>query len=154
MLVYRITLKPFSNRLFAPGLAGRWNGNGRKVIYCAESIALAFLENMIRRQGVGFNDDFKLMILEIPDELTIQTITPNGLPAGWRAFRVYSTCQFLGNQWYDDGVVPILKVPSAVLPESFNFVLNALHPDFKMIKLVGVTDLVPDERIEALLKKY
>jgi RES domain-containing protein len=154
MLAYRITLKQYSTQLFALGLAGRWNGNGRKVIYCAESLALAFLENMVRRQGVGFNDDFKTMILEIPDDLKIQTIKSEGLPRGWREFTDYSKCQPIGNKWFDAGILPLLKVPSAVLPESFNYVINSLHPEFKKIKLLKVTDLIPDERIEDLLKKY
>lgn len=154
MLAYRITLKKYSTNLFAPGLAGRWNGNGRKVIYCAESIALAFLENMVRRQGVGFNNDFKTMILEIPDDLKTQTIIANDLPPGWRTFTDYTKCQPIGNTWYDNGAYPILIVPSAVLPDSSNYVINALHPDFKKIRLLKVTDLIPDQRIEELLKKY
>ncbi len=154
MLAYRITLKQYSNKFFAPGLAGRWNGSGRKVIYCAESIPLAFLENMVRRQGVGFNDDFKIMILEIPDNLKIQTILTGDLPAGWRQFTDYSKCQPIGNAWYDEGILPLMKVPSAVLPESFNYVINSTHPGFNDIKLVKVTDLFPDERIEELLKKF
>lgn len=154
MLAYRITLKKYSTTLFAPGLAGRWNGSGRKVIYCAESIALAFLENMVRRQGVGFNDDFKTMILEIPDDLKIKTITADDLPPGWRTFTDYSICQPFGNKWYDEGLFPILKVPSAVLPDSSNYIINSLHPDFNKIKLKQVTDLIPDQRIEELLKKY
>jgi RES domain-containing protein len=154
MLAYRITHKIYSAELFASGLPGRWNGNGRKAIYCANSIALAFLENMVRRQGVGFNEDFKTMILNIPDELGIQTITPKQLQAGWRKITDYSKCQSIGNTWYDEGIFPVLKLPSAVLPESFNLVINSLHPDFKKIKLVKTTDLIPDERIEDLLKKY
>ena len=154
MLAYRIIHKLYSSKLFASGLAGRWNGNSRKVIYCAESIALAFLENMVRRQGVGFNSDFKTMILDIPDDLDLQTITSKQLPAGWRDITDYSKCQPIGNAWYDAGILPVLKVPSAVLPESFNLVINTLHPDFKKIKLIKTTDLIPDERIEELLKKY
>ena len=154
MLAYRITLKQYSTKLVAPGLAGRWNDDGRKVVYCAESIALAFLENMVRRQGVGFNDDFKTMILNIPDELKIRTISIRDLPQGWRKFTDYSKCQPLGNAWYDEGVFPILKVPSAVLPESSNYVINALHPDFGKITVLKTTDLIPDERVEDLLKKY
>ena|ERR1035437_3293353 len=154
MLAYRITLKQYSKQLSAPRLAGRWNGGGRKVIYFAESMALAFLENMVRKQCVGFNDHFKTMILEIPDDLKIQTIKLVTLPKGWREFTDYSKCQPIGNKWYDAGALPLLKVPSAVLPESLNFVINSLHPEFKKIKLLKVTDLIPDERIEDLLKKY
>jgi RES domain-containing protein len=153
MLAYRITHKSFSKKLIAPGFAGRWNGTGRKVIYCAESIALAFLENMIRRQGVGFNQDFKTVVLQIPEELKIQKVNPGDLPVGWRKFSDYTKCQPIGNEWFDDGITPVLKVPSAVLPASFNYVINATHPDSKKIKIIRITDLIPDDRIEDLLKK-
>ncbi len=154
MLVYRITHRSFSKDLYASGAKGRWNGEGKKVIYCAESIPLAFLENMVRRQGVGFNDDFKIMILEIPDHLKITSISMADLKDGWRNFKDFSKCQPLGNKWYDEAQTPILKVPSAVLPDAFNYVINTTHPDYKEIKLIGSTDLVPDERIEDILKKY
>jgi len=154
MLVYRITHKIYSKELFASGLEGRWNGDGKKVLYTAGSVALAFLENMIRRQGVGFNSDFKTMIIEIPDDLKIQTIKAESLPAGWREFTDYSKCQPIGNEWFDKGEKPVLKVPSAVLPEEFNYLINTAHPDFKKIKLVETTELVPDERIEDILKNY
>lgn len=153
MLAYRITHKSFSRKLIAPGFAGRWNGSGRKVIYCAESIALAFLENMIRRQGVGFNQDFKTVILQIPEDLKIQKVKESDLPEGWRKFSDYTKCQPIGNEWFDEGMYPVLKVPSAVLPESFNYVINAMHPDTKKIKIIRITDLIPDERLEDLLKK-
>jgi RES domain-containing protein len=109
---------------------------------------------MVRRQGVGFNHDFKIMILEIPDNLRIRSLSTDDLPAGWRKFTDYSFCQPRGNAWYDEGSYPLLKVPSAVLPESFNYVISSIHPDYKKISLIHVADLIPDERIEALLKKY
>jgi len=50
--------------------------------------------------------------------------------------------------------MPLLKVPSAVMPESCNYVINTLHPDFRQLKIIAITDLVPDPRIEDILKKY
>jgi len=133
MLVYRITHKNYSAKLFASALKGRWNGAGKKVIYCAESIPLAFLENMVRRQGAGFNNDFKIMIVEIPDDLTITSIEVDELQDGWRDFKDYSLCQPLGDKWYNESKTPLLKVPSAVLQECFNYVINSEHADYKKI---------------------
>jgi RES domain-containing protein len=154
MLVYRITHKSYSKELFASGIKGRWNGVGKKVIYCADSIALAFLENMVRRQGAGFNDDFKIMIVEIPDDLNVTVLNIDDLKDGWREFEDYSKCQPLGDHWYDEGKTTVLKVPSAVLPDSSNYVINSTHPDYKKIQLLDVTDLIPDKRIDDILKKY
>ena len=109
---------------------------------------------MIRRLGVGFNFDFKTMLIEIPDDLKMQTIKAEDLSLGWREFTDYSKCQLLGNIWYEKSERPILKVPSAVLPAEFNYVINASHVDFKKVRLVDTTDLVPDPRIEHILKNY
>ena len=153
MLVYRIVHKKYSKNLFASGLKGRWNSCGSKVIYSAKSIPLAFLENMIRRQGVGFNDDFKIMIIEIPDSLEISEVKASELNEGWRDPNDYSVCVEVGDLWYSLGKTIALKVPSAVLVESNNYVINAEHAEFRRIKLLETTSLVPDERIEAILKK-
>ena len=109
---------------------------------------------MVRRQGVGFNSDFKIMFIQIPDSLSITNINLKSLPNGWRDFRDYSFCQTIGNRWYDDDKTPLLRVPSAVLPEAFNIVINSNHEDFKKIKLLDTTEFIPDERIDDLLKKY
>lgn len=152
MLVYRITHKNYADRLTASGVDGRWTSGGRMVVYCASSIALAFLENMIRRQGIGFNDDFKTVVVEIPDTLDCQVITPDTLSSGWRDTVNYDLCRIHGNKWYDERKSPILKVPSAVVQSSDNYVLNTNHHDFAKINIVAITTLLPDERIEVLLK--
>ena len=152
MLAYRIVHKSHGKSLIASGLPGRWNSVGNKVVYCAESVALAMLENMVRRQGVGFNTDFCTMVLEIPGSLNIQVVKANELEAGWRNIRDYTKCQPIGNAWYNEKLYPVLKVPSAVLPESANFVLNTTHKDFKKVKVLHVAGLVPDTRIEEILK--
>lgn len=154
MLVYRIVLKKFSKSLFASGIRGRWNSTGNKVVYCAESIPLAFLENMVRRKGFGFNDDFNIMIIEIPANLEISVVSAKQLKTGWRDYRDYSICQLIGNEWYGKAKTCVLKVPSAILTEAFNYVINAEHADYKKIKLIEITKLIPDERIDEILKKY
>lgn len=153
MLLYRIAHKQHSRALFAPGFSGRWNSEGKKVIYTAESIPLAFLESMLRRQGVGFNRDFNTMVIEVSDTLPVKTIDIKQLPNGWRDAYDYRTCQQIGDAWYDSGETVLLKVPSAVLPDAANYVIHATHPDYSSIKLVSVTSLIPDHRIEELLKK-
>lgn len=154
MLVFRIVHKLYANTLFASGMRGRWNGAGNKVLYASESIPLALLENMVRRQGVGFNNDFKVMFLEVPNDVVIESVEESALEPGWRDPNDYSQCQPLGDQWFNAGKALALKVPSAVMPLAFNFVINTIHPDYPRVKLAAVTDLVPDSRIDDILKKY
>ena len=151
MIVFRIVHKSFSQSLVGSGQPGRWNKSGQKVIYAAESIALAFLESMIRRQGVGFNEDFKIMFLEIPQDLSITNIDPASLSPGWDNFRNHAVSQERASSWFLSLESPVLRVPSVVLPHSFNFVINTEHKEFKKIKIIDITPLLPDPRIDTIL---
>ncbi len=151
MIVFRIVHKSFSQSLVGSGQPGRWNKSGQKVIYAAESIALAFLESMIRRQGVGFNEDFKIMFLEIPQDLSITNIDPASLSPGWDNIRNHAVSQERASSWFLSLESPVLRVPSVVLPHSFNFVINTEHKEFKKIKIIDITPLLPDPRIDTIL---
>ena len=144
----------YAGTLFASGMRGRWNSEGNKVLYAAESIPLAFLENMVRRQGVGFNNDFQIMFISVPDPVSIEEVSINDLNATWRDSNEYAACISIGDKWYNNAKSIALKVPSAVMPEAFNYVINTLHPNYQKVALVGTTNLVPDPRIEDILKRY
>jgi RES domain-containing protein len=154
MLIFRITFKRYAHELFAPGVSGRWNSDGKKVIYAAGSVSLAIMENLVRRSGYGFNSDFAIMFIEVPDHIKISTYTPEDLRPGWNDPGSFAVSQPVGDAWYDSMKTAVLKIPSAVVPQEYNYVLNSLHPDYAQIKLVAVTEFVPDERIEDILKKY
>lgn len=94
------------------------------------------------------------MVLEIPDNLPITVIDPLTLPKGWRSSDEYTVCQLLGNAWFDADTSAILQVPSAVLPMANNYVINSIHADFSKIRLIRTEELLPDDRIEDLLKNY
>lgn len=154
MWVYRITLKKHASALWAPGLSGRWNSAGRKVVYAASSISLAALENILYRKGQGFNNLFATMLIDIPDMLPVTEYAQGDLPEGWNAPVDYAVSQRIGDQWYDRHATAILKIPSAVIPQESNYVLHSEHEDFPKIRIAGVTEFVPDPRIEDILNKY
>jgi RES domain-containing protein len=153
MLVFRIVHRKYTD-LIPAGMQGRWNSPGNKVIYAAESIPLAFLETMIRRQGAGFSDLFKIVTIQIPDTLAIEEVSPQALDPDWRFSSDPIPCQLVGDQWYHEARSAVLKVPSAVLPYCYNYVINCQHPAWSNIKILAITGLVPDPRIEEILIKY
>lgn len=150
MLLYRIVHRNYAH-LNPSGIEGRWNSAGNKVIYAAESIPLAFLETMIRRQGVGFSDSFRILFLEVSDNASISMIKEEELDRNWR--ESVAQCQPLGDKWYHEGKDLLLKVPSSVIPFSHNYLINMQHPGSKQVKLIATTGLMPDKRIEEILKK-
>lgn len=154
MLVYRIVHKKYAGSLFAGGLAGRWNGEGRKVLYTAENVALAYLETMYSRKGLGYNADFRIMVIGLPPDVQLAEVQMGDLPDGWRDFRNYEVCQRIGNKWFDEAGSLCLKVPSAVVSANYNVVINTLHVDYKNVTLVDVLDFVPDQRLEDLIRRH
>src|SRR5690606_34952693 len=153
MLVYRIAHKKYADSLFASGLEGRWNSEGKKVLYTAESISLAYPETMNYRKGMGYNDDFRIMIIKLP-QTDFSMVSSAELPSDWRDFRNYHECQKIGDRWFDDTKNLGLKVPSAVVPENYNVIINTLHQDYKKVELIEVLPFHPDERLEKIIKKY
>ena len=148
MEVYRITLAKWSGQLVASGGAARWNSKGKFVIYAAATRALACLENVVHRSGEGLNGLFKTMIIEIPDALLTQEINVGDLPKNWAAYENYHLSQQIGNQWLDAQESPFLRVPSAIIADEFNFLINPQHPDFKQIALKRVEDFAFDSRLK------
>ncbi|MDQ6845796.1 MAG: RES family NAD+ phosphorylase [Bacteroidota bacterium] len=69
MIVYRVLHNSVKNLLIGSGNEGRWCGKGRKVIYTSSSVALACLENILRRSGSGFSFDFRTVFYKIPDKI-------------------------------------------------------------------------------------
>lgn len=148
MFVYRITKVIYADRLVASGGAARWNERGQFVIYTAATRALACLENVVHRSGEGLLDPFRVMVIEVPDELTIDTISIDTLPTDWFDFSQYDTCQQIGGAWLRNGQSGILRVPSAIISNEYNCLLNPAHPDFPRIRLHHTEPFTFDPRIK------
>lgn len=148
MLIYRITKTQYADRLVASGGAARWNPRGRFVIYTAATRALACLENVVHRSGEGLLENFRVMVIDIPDDLVIETILPDTLPPDWFDFAGYGRCQALGDDWLSRNQSAVLRVPSAIIAQEWNYLLNPAHPDFPRIILLRTEAFVFDSRIK------
>lgn len=148
MLIFRTTLKKYSDSLYAAGRAARWNNNDVKMIYTANSRALACLENVVHRSKLGLSANFCVLEIEIPNSLGMQEVLLENLPKSWDKFENMHFTQALGDEWIKTGETALLKVPSSIMHEEFNYLINPNHPDFKEIKLVAVKPFFFDDRIE------
>lgn len=148
MYVYRITLEKYADSLVASGIPARWNTKDVKVIYTASSRALACLENVVHRSAFGLQSLFRTLVIEVPDNLSIATVTKESLLPDWHLFQNYPSTQAIGNEWIKKGETAILQVPSAIVVEEYNYLMNPLHKDFKKIKLVRSEPFEFDPRIK------
>ena len=148
MLVYRITKAMYADRLVASGGAARWNSRGQFVIYTAATRALACLENVVHRGSEGLSSTFRVMVIDIPDTIGIETVDPQTLPADWVDYQQYKSCQPIGGEWLNSNRSAVLRVPSAIIPNEWNYLLNPAHPDFSSIRLVQTEPFIFDPRIK------
>ncbi|MBC7893544.1 MAG: RES family NAD+ phosphorylase [Sphingobacteriaceae bacterium] len=137
MHVYRICLARWADALSASGQAARWNSKGKLVIYTAANRALSCLENVLFRSGEGPMKAFRVLTIEIPDDVPVEIFDETRLPEHWVSFQEVDGTQAFGDEWLRSGRTAVLKIPSALLPYEFNFLINPNHEDFARIRLLG-----------------
>lgn len=127
--------------------SGRWHTRGRRVVYCSESPAAALLEILVHFE-IDVRDlpaRYRLHKLHAPDNLVVEEVTVPDLPADW--LERTDVTRSNGDRWLQAGRSTLLRVPSAVVPETFNMLLNPAHPDAKQVALVHVSEHAIDPRL-------
>ena len=147
MKVFRITLARYSNSLVASGREARWNSKGTFVIYAAASRSLACLENLVHRGGEGLDIKFMVMVIEIPETVKLLSVYPASLTGDWRSYSSQKQTRAIGDAWVKAGETAVLKIPSAIVPDEHNFLMNPNHADFKKIELADVQPFDFDRRL-------
>ena len=151
MIVYRITLTMYSTKLSASGYPARWNSKDVKMIYTAQSRALACLENVVHRNSKGLQKNFRVMQIFVPDDIVLQEVKETDLVTGWKEFDKMPYTQSLGDQWIREAKSAILKIPSAIVSGDSNYLLNPVHSDYTKIKLLRTEPFEFDDRIKESL---
>lgn len=121
--------------------AGRWHGLGRRVVYFGATAAIVVLEKLAHVDPDMFPGD--LLLGRFAGEPTVESIT-EPLNVG-----ELTACRERGERFLAAGRAGALRVPSAILPEESNYLINALHPDVAGIRLVSERSFFFDERLLA-----
>lgn len=108
---------------------GRWNGKGTPVVYCATNIALATLETVhyLRNGTLPFNR--YLVRIDVPDAVWNARQVLDPLPGGWDAIPAGLAARTAGDAWIASGASALLLVPSVIVPDEYNMLINPLHGD-------------------------
>ena len=152
MNVYRIAQKAFIQDLSGEGArlyGGRWNHRGVPLLYTAESRSLATLEILVHAQKIVSISNLAILTLEIPNQFKIDDIKEfTKLPLNWQKYTSHPELQDLVSNWIKSGGF-ILKVPSAIINEESNYLINPLHKNMKELKVISIEDFVLDERLKS-----
>lgn len=128
---------------------GRWNQRGIPVVYVSETLSLATLELFVHltRNDLKLCRSLLAIPVEIPASLKLDKVWLKELPPDWRTSPPPSSTKALGTAWAEKGNSAVLLVPSAIIPEEHNLVLNPRHPDFRKIKTGKPCAFMIDKRM-------
>lgn len=147
MILYRIASRAFARDLSGTGAllyGGRWNSKGLRMLYTSQSLSLATLETIANLSGDKITKNLYCVELNFPDDLMIETV--KNLPSDWRTFPYTAHTPKIGDDFIRKGRL-CLKVPSAIIPSEFNYLLNPLHADFMKVKFVDARPFLLDKRL-------
>ena len=110
---------------------GRWNGSGTAMVYAAESRALACLETIVHLNAGGFPSNRYLVDVVIPDDVwaAAEILDAAALPVGWDAAPAGAVSIDTGTAWVSSARSALLIVPSVIVPEERNILINPHHRD-------------------------
>ncbi len=150
MELFRITHERWSNNLVASPYGARWNSQGIGIIYTATSRSLACLENIVHRKQIEFNERYKSTVIYMPDNLKREVVSVFDLPLQWNeaSEHAYSICRIYGDCWAIQKSSVALFVPSAIIKNEYNVLLNPEHNAFESIKIVDVEPFFFDPRVK------
>jgi RES domain-containing protein len=128
---------------------GRWNSKGRSVMYASASIALATLETLAHLgDSIALRNAFLVRItIPLPVWERRDRLAPAKLDPTWLAEPAGSTTIALGDRWLDSAAAAVLEVPSVIVPEERNLLINPAHADVRLIRAAVVRQFIYDPRL-------
>ena len=113
---------------------GRWNRVGTRMVYASEHLSLAALELLVHLDAEDAPARLFRFRCELPDD-AVERLPRTRLPRRWREYPAPEATAALGSEWAARGEALALAVPSAVVPEELNYLLNPAHPRFAELAL-------------------
>ena len=142
MIVFRLTKEKYKNILSGKGAeiyGGRWNSKGISIIYTSESRALCTTEIAVHVPLGIIPKNYFLQTIKIPKD-KILTIELNKLKSNWNNNPPTPSTKDVGDLFIKNNKFLILKVPSAVVQDEFNYLINPVHKEFKKIDIIKIEE--------------
>ena len=152
MIVYRVGKTRYAGDLTGEGArlnGGRWNHKLTPCIYTSESKALAVLEYTVNVNIDDIPRALSFTHFEIPDT-EILVLSEADLPGNWKQVPAPSSTKDFGTRLLKAAKKLVIKIPSAVIPGEYNYLINPAHPHIKHCKIKAVKDFVYDVRIKKI----
>ena len=145
---YRIANSRHATDLSGKGaylFGGRWNSEGVKMLYTAESSSLSILEVLVYVSNITFTSK-SILTIDVPLD-SFREIPVNALNNGWDQLPASSYTKKIGDDWIKSMESLVLIVPSVVNPRERNILINPLHPLFAEVKIISEEVFSFDRRL-------
>ncbi|RPI15335.1 MAG: RES domain-containing protein [Ignavibacteriae bacterium] len=150
MIIYRLCLSKYAEDLTGSGAktnGGRWNSIGNPVTYCSENRALTLLEFIVNLPFKLIQTDLVIVSIDLPDEILIEEVQTRSLPVDWNTYPIINRTKEIGDDWIKKGTSLLLKVPSAIIPQEYNYLINPSNKEMEKVKISAKEKLNIDKRI-------
>lgn len=147
MILWRIGDHSALDGAGALSLSGRWHTAGQRIVYCAPNPATALLEVLVHAE-IDIDDvpvNFRYLEIEAPDALAAEDLDTSALADSWRTDLLAT--RRAGDRWLQSSRTPLLRVPSAVVPATWNVLINPRRPDAAQIRVVRTLSHGLDPRL-------
>ncbi|MEQ8926700.1 MAG: RES family NAD+ phosphorylase [Fulvivirga sp.] len=147
MILHRVTTKAYIQDFSGTGAmlyGGRWNHKGTRMVYTSASLSLATLEIVANLSSDRINRGLYCVEINFPDHLEITELTT--LPKKWNRYPYTQKTMDKGSQFIKKGGL-CLKVPSALVPSEFNYLINPMHDQASQIKFIDARPMILDQRL-------
>lgn len=111
---------------------GRWNSKGVPLVYLSSNLALAALELLVHIDYHRALSTHCAIQVHFDEHLALH-VKKEQLPVDWSSAAAIPETQALGDAWANSKASAVLAVPSVVIPQEFNYLLNPKHPDAKEV---------------------
>lgn len=148
MIVYRLANKDYIDDRDGVGaklFGGRWNAINTPCIYTSEHISLALLEKFIHAKVAENMQNIALLKIELPDDESLFHVDSKKLKQSWTSDFDYT--QWLGEQLLEDQSILAFSVPSAIIPEERNVIINPLSKRFQESRFKEICNFTTDYRL-------
>ena len=113
---------------------GRWNSKGVAVVYVAGSLALASIEMIVNLPAPKLLQKYVRISAQISSDL-VSDLSEADLPEDWNSRPISPSTRAIGDLWVKKQSSAVLRVPSIVVPDEYNYLLNPAHADFAKIEI-------------------
>ena len=150
MQLYRIGRTKWAKDLSGEGAkitGGRWNHEGTPCLYTGESRAICLLEYTAHASIDDIPRSLSFTTLEVPEESLIE-ISIGALPGNWSSWPHSKESRDFGTKLLREKKHLLIKLPSAIIPQEYIYVINPLHPLFNGVGIIDVIDYAYDIRLK------